>query len=124
VFTLFSVFAALLAALGLYGAVSHAVMQRTREIGVRIALGARSRDVVHLVVRDALGVVLAGLVAGMMINLAGGRWITNLLFDVSPRDPAVFAAVGASLLVTALLAALVPSFRATRVDPVVALRTD
>jgi predicted permease len=124
VFTLFSVFAALLAALGLYGAVSHAVMQRTREIGVRIALGARSLDVVHLVVRDALGVVLAGLVAGTMINLAGGRWITNLLFDVSPRDPTVFAAVGASLLVTALLAALVPSFRATRVDPVVALRTD
>jgi predicted permease len=124
VFTLFSVFAAVLAALGLYGSVSYAVMQRTREIGVRVALGARAQDVVRLVVREGLGVVLAGLLAGTMITLFAGPWITNLLFEVSPRDPIVFAAVGASLFATALLAALAPSFRATRVDPVVALRTD
>jgi predicted permease len=124
VFTAFGVLAALLAALGLYGAVSYAVMQRTREIGVRVAVGARPRDVVRLVVRDALGVVLAGLLVGTMVSLAGGRWMTNLLFDVSPRDPAVLGAVAASLLTTALLAALVPSFRATRVDPAVALRSD
>jgi predicted permease len=124
VFTAFGVLAALLAALGLYGALSYAVIQRTREIGVRVAVGARAWDVVCLVVRDGLGVALAGVLVGAAISLAGGRWIASLLFHVSPRDPAVFAAVGASLLATALLAALVPSRRAGRVDPVVALRAE
>jgi predicted permease len=124
VFTAFGALAVLLAALGLYSALSYAVMQRTREIGVRVAVGARPSDVVQLVVGDGLRLALAGVLVGTTINLAAGRWIASLLFEVSPRDPAVFGAVGASLLAVALLAALVPSRRATRVDPVVALRSD
>jgi predicted permease len=124
VFTAFGVLTLLLAALGLYGALSYTVAQRTREIGVRVAVGARRWDVVRLVVGDSLRVALAGIIVGTMISLFAGRWIANLLFDVSPHDPVVFASVSASLLATALLAALVPSWRATRVDPVVALRAD
>jgi predicted permease len=124
VFTAFGALAVLLAALGLYGALSYAVVQRTREIGVRVAVGARASDVVRLVLGDGLRLALAGVLVGTTISLAGGRWIASLLFDVSPRDPSVFAAVSASLLAVALLAALVPSWRATRVDPVVALRAD
>lgn len=124
VFTAFGALAVLLAALGLYGALSYAVMQRTREIGVRVAVGARTSDVVQLVLRDGFGLALAGILVGTTVNVAAGPWIASLLFDVSPRDPAVFVAVSASLLTAALLAALVPSRRATRVDPVVALRAD
>jgi predicted permease len=124
VFTTFGVLSVALAAMGLYGALSYVVAQRTREIGVRLAVGARARDVVRLVIRDGLGVVVAGILIGVAISLAGGQWIAGLLFDVSPRDPAVFAAVGVSLLGAALVAALVPSRRATRVDPVVALRAE
>ena len=78
----------------------------------------------RLVLRDGLRLALAGVLVGTAISLAGGRWIASLLFDVSPRDPAVLAAVGASLLAAALVAALVPSRRALRVDPVVALRAE
>jgi predicted permease len=122
VFTAFGVFAALLASLGLYGSLSYAVTQRTREIGVRLAVGARASDIVSLVIRDGLGVVLAGLLLGMTINVAAGRWIASLLFEVSPRDPAVFTAVGALILGAGLVAAVIPSRRATCVDPVEALR--
>jgi predicted permease len=124
VFTAFGVVALVLAAFGLYSALAYAVVQRTREIGVRVAVGARARDVVRLVVADAAGLAVIGIVAGVAISLAAGRWMANLLFDVSPRDPAVFAAVGGTLLGVALLAALVPSRRAIRVDPVVALRAE
>ncbi|MGQ0735248.1 MAG: ADOP family duplicated permease [Acidobacteriota bacterium] len=124
VFTSFGILAALLAAMGLYGALSYVVNQRSREIGVRIAVGARAADVVRLVVRDGLGVALAGVLVGVAISLAGGRWIAGLLFDVSPRDPAVFTAVAVLLLAAALVSALVPSRRATRVDPVVAMRVE
>lgn len=124
IFTAFGAIALLLAALGLYGALSYAVAQRTHEIGVRVAVGARRSDVVRLVVGDSLRVALAGIIVGTAIGLAAGRWIANLLFDVSPHDPAVFAVVSGSLLATALIAALVPARRATRVDPVVALRSD
>jgi ABC-type antimicrobial peptide transport system permease subunit len=124
VFTAFGAVAVLLAALGLYSAVSYSVIQRTREIGIRVAVGARRPDVVRLVVRDAVGVALAGIVIGATIALSAVRWIETLLFDVSPRDPVVFAVVGMTLLAVALLAAVIPSLRATRVDPVVALRAE
>ena len=124
VLTAFGAVAVLLAALGLYSALSYAVMQRTREIGIRIAVGARAANVIRLIVRDGIGLAVTGLVAGTGISLAAGAWIESLLFDVSPRDPIVFAAVGASLFAVALDAALVPSWRAAHVDPVVALRGD
>ncbi len=124
IFTAFGVFAALLASLGLYGALSYAVTQRTREIGVRLAVGARASDIVSLVISDGLGVVLAGLVLGVTINVAIGHWIASLLFEVSPRDPAVFTAVGVLLLGVGLIAAAVPAHRALRVDPVDALRAE
>jgi len=120
----FGVLAVVLAALGLYGALSYAVVQRMREMGVRVALGARTLDVVSLVVRDGLRVALAGIVVGLGICLAAGPWFADLLFDVSPRDPLVLTAVAASLLVVALLAALVPSRQAMKADPVVALRAE
>ena len=122
VFTAFGILATVLAALGLYGAVSYSAVQRTHEIGVRMAVGARAPDIFHLVVRDAVGVVLAGVLIGTTVNLIAGRWISNLLFEVSPRDPVVLAGVSASLAAVAFLATLLPSLRATRVDPVVALR--
>jgi predicted permease len=124
IFTAFGVLALLLSALGLYSALAYAVAQRTREIGVRVAVGARRSDVVRLVVADSVHVTVAGIIAGTVISLAAARWIENLLFDVSPYDPAVIALVSATLLATALLAALIPSWRATRVDPVTALRAD
>jgi predicted permease len=122
VFTAFGVFAGLLASLGLYGALSYAVTQRTREIGVRLAVGARTSDIVRLVIRDGLGLVLTGILLGMAINVFAGRWIADLLFEVSPRDPAVFTAVGALILGAGLLAAVIPSRRAMSVDPIEALR--
>jgi predicted permease len=124
VLTAFGALAVLLAALGLYGALSYAVMQRRREMAVRVALGASALDVVRLVLRDSLRIALAGVVAGTAIGLVAGRWMADLLFEVSPRDPFVFGAVGASLIVVAVLAALVPSRQATRVDPMVALRAE
>jgi len=124
VFTAFGGLTLLMATLGLSGALSYSVAQRTREIGVRVAIGARRSDIVRLVMGDSLRVALAGTIIGTAIGLAAGRWIGSLLFDVSPHDPAVFAAVSAALLATALLAALFPARRATRVDPVVALRAD
>jgi predicted permease len=124
VLTVFGAVAILLAALGLYGALSHAVAQRTREIGVRVAVGARRTDVVRLVVRDALGLAMAGILAGTSISLAVSRSIADLLFDVSPQDPLVLAVVCSWLLMVAVFAALVPSWRAVRVDPVLALRAE
>jgi len=124
IFTAFGVLALLLSALGLYAALSYAVAQRTHEIGVRVAIGARRTDIVRLVVGDSVRVALAGIIAGTAISLAAARWIESLLFDVSPYDPAVMALVSTWLLATALLAALVPSWRATRIDPVTALRAD
>jgi putative ABC transport system permease protein len=122
VFTVLSSIAVLLAGVGLYGALSYAVTQRTREMGVRVALGATAADVTRLVVGDGLRLALAGVVVGLAVSLAAGPWIGGLLFEVSPRDPAVFAIVTALLLAVTLLAAFVPSRQATRVDPVVALR--
>ena len=123
-FAAFGALALVVAAIGLYSIVSHGVAQRTRELGVRMALGAGALNVVTLVVTDALRVVIAGLVAGVALALLGGRWIAGLLFHVSPRDGAVFVSAMVTLLGVAILASLVPAIRATRVDPSITLRAD
>jgi predicted permease len=120
--SLFSLLALVLAATGLYGLVSYAISQRTYEIGVRMAMGARSVDVVRLVLRQLLLVVGTGLAAGVPASIAGSRVLRNLLFGVQPSDPVTFAAVGVVLVGVGLLACYVPVLRATRIDPVRALR--
>ena len=120
----FAGLALLLAAVGLYGVLSYAVAQRTREIGVRMALGARRSEVAFLVIRDALRVVGVGLVAGAAAAFATGRMLTTLLLDVSAADPVSSALVLGVLVVVTLAAAYVPARRAARVDPMLALRSE
>ena len=124
VFMAFGALAALLAALGLYTAVAYAVAQRTREIGVRVALGAAAPSIAALVFVDALGVAAVGVGVGLATALVASGRIADLLFDTSAHDPAVFAAVGALLLGVAGAASLSPARRALRVNPAVALRAD
>jgi ABC-type antimicrobial peptide transport system permease subunit len=116
------VVAAILAAVGIYGVMAYAVAQRTREIGIRVALGASGGNVVGLVARQALWLILAGLVIGVGGAFALTRFLQNDLYEVSATDPMTFILVSAGLVVVALLACLVPTRRATAVDPTVALR--
>jgi putative ABC transport system permease protein len=118
----FAAVALLLALVGIYGVIAYAVAERTREIGVRMALGAQRHEVVSMVVREGMAMALAGMAAGL-----AGAWglthlMASLLYEVKTDDPATFAAVGAALAGTALLACLVPALKAARVDPIVALR--
>jgi ABC-type antimicrobial peptide transport system permease subunit len=123
-FGIFAGLALLVAAVGLYSVVAYEVAQRTREMGIRIALGAASRDVLALVVRDGVAPAVAGVVLGLGLALAASGAIASLLFDTSPRDPLVLGACAAVLLVVALLASVIPARRATRVDPMEALRAE
>lgn len=120
----FALLSALLAAIGLYGVLAHSVAQQRREIGIRMALGARANDVLSLVARNTLTMVGLGLVAGLAGAFALTRVINTLLFEVSARDPWAFAAGALGVGVIALIAALVPARRATRVDPTTALRSE
>jgi predicted permease len=120
----FAAVALALAAVGIYGVVSFAVSERTREMGVRIALGAEPRHVFRMVVRQGLGLSSAAIAAGTVLALAFGRVMERLLFGVEARDPATFAAVAVLLLATAFTACAVPALRATRVDPTTALRAE
>ncbi|HEX7122191.1 MAG TPA: ABC transporter permease, partial [Gemmatimonadaceae bacterium] len=123
-FVIFGALALVLAAIGLYSVIAYNVSQRTHELGVRAALGARGRDLVRLVVRDGLRVVGLGVVAGAAVALWAGRWVEPLLFQVSPRDPWVYGTVVLALVSVAVAASWAPARRASRVDPNVALRTD
>jgi predicted permease len=123
-FTLFGGIALLLAAIGLYGVLAYGVAQRTREIGVRMALGARHVQVVRLVVRQGLGLTLVGIVAGVGIAAAGTRFMHSLLYGVSATDPVTFVGIAIVLVVVALVATWLPARRAARVDPMVALRSE
>ncbi|HXJ31800.1 MAG TPA: ABC transporter permease [Gemmatimonadales bacterium] len=123
-FLAFGALAVVLAAIGLYSVLAYNVAQRTHELGVRAALGADQRDLIAMVVREALTIGVTGITIGALIALAGGRWLGPLLFQESPRDPLVFGTVAALLLGIAALASFVPSRRAASVDPVVALRTE
>ena len=123
-FMLFGVLALSLAGVGLYAVIAFAVVQRTQEIGVRIALGARGIDVLALIVGDGIRVTLGGLVIGALVALATSRAVAPLLFHVSPRDPLVYGIVAATLLVVGVAASLIPAFRASRVDANSALRAE
>jgi putative ABC transport system permease protein len=123
-FTAFGILALVLAAIGLYSVIAYNVAQRTHEMGVRVALGAQSADVIRMVVREGATLGGTGVVMGTAAALLAGRWVKPLLFDVSPTDPAVFVAVVALLLAVAVAASWVPARRAARVDPQEALRSD
>jgi predicted permease len=120
----FAATALFLAALGLFGVMSYAVAQRTREIAVRVALGATRGGLLRMVLRDALVLGTAGVTLGLAGALLLSRVIASMLFSLSPRDPATLGGVAVVLLATALLASGVPALQATRVDPVVALRSE
>jgi len=119
---MFAVVGLLLAAIGLYGVISYAVTERTHELGVRIALGADRADVVRLVLGEALMMAGAGIALGLAGAWATTRLMQGLLFGVSSTDAVTYAGISALLLVTALVASYLPVRRATRVDPMVALR--
>ena len=123
-FSAFGLLALLIAAIGLYGVIAYQVGQRTHEIGVRMALGARSGDLTRMVLWEGLRLTMVGLALGAAVALASGRWMAPLLFGVSPFDPAVYAGVVATLFVVAIVACLVPAMRAAGVDPSSALRAD
>src|SRR5438128_379684 len=123
--TMFLAFGALalaLAAIGLYSVMAYTVSQRTQELGVRAALGAQQRDLVRLVVREGLTLGAAGTAIAVVCALAAGNWLGPLLFQESPHDPLVFGFVTVALLGVTVVASFIPSRRAARVDPMVALR--
>jgi len=124
VFTAFGALALVLAAVGLYSVIAYTVAQRRHELGVRLALGAARTGVVRLVVAEGLRFALAGIVIGGVVVVAAGRWIGPLLFQQSPRDPAVFALVAVVLLGVAVVASCVPALRAAGADPKTALQAD
>ena len=120
--TIFGCLALLIAAIGVYGVLSYMVNQRTREIGVRMALGAQRSGVLRLVVREGMVVAVAGIAAGLMVALLVSRVLSSLLYGIPARDPATFAGVAIMLASVALAACIAPALRASRVDPIVALR--
>jgi ABC-type antimicrobial peptide transport system permease subunit len=118
----FSLFALALAAIGIYGVLSHAVAMRTQEIGIRMALGAERRDVMRMVMRRTLALAATGVVIGTGGALLATRVLAKLLFEVKPTDAVTFLAVIFVLILVAIAAGWIPARRATRVDPMVALR--
>jgi len=120
----FGLHALLLAAIGLYGVLSYSVTQRTREMGVRIAVGASRRDVLGLVIGRAMKITAVGLAAGLVMAVGAGRMLRSMIFGVSPLDPLTLVGVTVVLAAVALLAAWLPARRAARVDPIIALQAD
>ncbi len=121
---LFASMAVLLAALGIFGVMSYAVTQRSREIGIRMALGARPANVMRMVMKNAGTLIIAGIVTGLVGAVALSRFLSGLLFNLSPTDPATLGGVALTLIAVALLASYLPARQATRVDPLLTLRSE
>ncbi|MGH8102630.1 MAG: ABC transporter permease [Chthoniobacterales bacterium] len=122
--SIFAGAALLLAAIGLYGVISYSVAQRTRELGIRIALGAQRNDVLRLILGQGMTLVAAGVIFGVFASLGLTRLIASLLYGISASDPAIFFLFSMALVLVAFLASWIPARRASRVDPIVALRTE
>jgi predicted permease len=124
VFTMLGALAVLVAAVGLYSVMSYLVAQRGRELAVRIAMGARAESIVALILRSGVGMVAVGVIIGLTASLWAGRFLAPLLFETSPRDPAVLGAVALMLIVVGVMASVIPAARAARVNPAEALRSE
>ena len=124
VFLVFGLLALLLAVVGLYGVKSYIVSQRTREIGIRMALGARPRDVRSMMLKEGAGLAAAGIALGLPLAALLGVALSSMLYNVKPLDPVVFTVAPALLASAALFATWLPARRATRVTPLTALRAD
>jgi ABC-type antimicrobial peptide transport system permease subunit len=111
-----------LAAIGIYGVIAYSVVQRTREIGIRMALGADRANVLRLILRQGARIGMLGLIIGIAAAYLSTRALSGMLYGVDPHDPLIFAAIAASLFAVVLLASYIPARRATRVDPLIALR--
>jgi len=122
--TVFSLVALVIAAIGIYGVMAYSVSQRTNEIGIRMALGATTGDVLQLILRQGLGVIAAGLGAGLLAAFFAARLVESLLYRTNAHDPLILIGIAVMLGLVAFLACLVPARRATRIDPLSALRTE
>jgi putative ABC transport system permease protein len=123
-FVAFGVLALIVAAVGLYGVIAYNVSQRMHELGVRVALGAQSRDILGLIVGQGARFAIAGVMLGTVLALVASRWVEPLLFQQSARDPVVYAIVGGIMLLVALAASASPARRAAHADPNAALRSE
>jgi ABC-type antimicrobial peptide transport system permease subunit len=120
----FGVLALILACIGLYGLLAYSVVRRTKELGIRMALGAQRRRVIRMVVQGAVKLVVVGIVLGLAGSWGASRWVESMLFGLTPTDPATIAGAAIVLAIAALLAVYLPARRASRVDPMTALRHD
>jgi putative ABC transport system permease protein len=120
--TLFAITALCLAALGIYGVISYIVNERTHEIGIRLALGAKRQNILRMVLRQGLGLAIIGAAFGLVFSVLASRLMASVLYGVQPTDPLTFAAVAILFVGVALFACYLPARRATKVDPMVALR--